>query len=152
MKAEWVNALAALAAVVVALYGVLVAGKQLGGLRETLRADSLMAVLAIESELAGRSETCSEVSMLIARLDAQKSFDAAEMQALKSRLESAVESWLNALERLCFCINKSYVPEKDWRAEYREYVVKAIRSHPDFFKAGSRHTNTLALNERWQAD
>jgi len=52
MKAEWVNAIATVATAIVALYGVLVAKRQLSGLRDTLRTDSLMAVLTIESELA----------------------------------------------------------------------------------------------------
>jgi hypothetical protein len=152
MKAEWVNAVAALAAVLVALYGVWVAKKQLGGLREALRTDSLMAVLTIESELAGRQETCSEISMLIRRLNAQKNFDQVEMGILKSRLAEAVESWLNALERLCFCINKGYVTEKGWRAEYRKYIEDAISSHEPLFRADTRYPNTLHIHKKWQAE
>lgn len=152
MKADWVNAIATVATTIVALYGVLVAKRQLSGLRDTLRTDSLMAVLTIESELAGRQEKCAEISRLIKRLSAQQNFDQVEMKILQEWLDAAVENWLNALERLCFCINKGYVTEKDWRAEYRKYIEDAISNHEPFFRADTRYPNTLHLHKKWQAE
>jgi CII-binding regulator of phage lambda lysogenization HflD len=152
ISAEWVNAIATMAAVLVAFYGVLVARNQLSGLRDTLRTDSLMAVLAIESELSERKEKCDTITEKIKRLANQANPDATEMKLLKESLDSAVENWLNALERLCFCVNKSYVPEKDWRAEYRDYIAEAIRANKTFFEADTRYTNILKLHSKWRSE
>lgn len=152
MKAEWVNALAAAAAVAVALYGVWVAKKQLGGLHHTLRTDTLMAILTIEAELAARKEKTDEASTALWRLSKQPTADADEVALLTTRLNAALESWLNALDRLCFCIRRDYVPEKDWRAEYQQYVAEAIAAQPRFFARDTRYINTLQLHERWQAE
>jgi hypothetical protein len=152
MNPEWISSVASLLAVVVAMFGVVVANRQLGGLRDSLRTDSLMAVLAMESELSAKKERCEAVASALDRARLKVGPSEGEIHLLDTDLDTAIENWLNALERLCFCINKGYVPEKDWRAEYREYVSDAVRSQPAYFQPGSRFHNILRLNARWSSE
>jgi len=152
MKAEWVSAIGAILACLVALLGVFVAWAQLSGLRETLKTNTLMAVLAIESELGERKGKCDEVAMKIKQLELTAGNPAAhqkELELFRQALDLATENWLNALERLCFCINKSYVPEKDWKSEYYEYVADVVDTQCHFFEHGSTYTNISALHAKW---
>lgn len=146
MSAEWVTAIATILAVLVAFYGVLVAKEQLTGFRETLRTNSLMAVLAIESELTQYKAKCDDISLSLL----EKNLDAQKIELLKKSLKAAEENWLNCLERLCFCILKEYVPEKDWRTEYRDYLYAVIKERESLFGEASKYTNIKTLNKRWR--
>ena len=156
MTVEWVSALAtvvsalaALCTVAVALYAIVVAKEQLIEIRNTLRNDVLMTVLSIESELAARKAKCDETSIELERLLAQTNLNQAEVKFLSKSMELAVENWLNALERLCFCINKSYVSGKSWRAEYQKYIEEAVENNQHLFGAATRYKNIKDLYERW---
>jgi hypothetical protein len=151
MNPDWVTAIASILAVIVAFFGLVVANKQLGGLRKSLQMNSLMAVLAIETELSSKKEKCDEVATALKRARTQ-SVDSREVEILSRSLDSAVENWLNTMERLCFCIGKGYVSEKDWRAEYRQYIAEAIRSQSHSFQAGTPYKHILRLHEKWSAE
>jgi len=152
MTPEWVTAISACFAVLVAFIGILIANKQLGGIRQAIRTDSLMAILSIESELSAKKEKCDELAIKLSRTVSLDQSPESEIKLLKTRLDLALENWINTLERLCFCILKNYVPEKDWRLEYREYIAEAIRSQSEFFAAGTRYNNLLQLHEKWSRE
>lgn len=142
----WLTAIAAFLAVAVAYW-------QLSGLNETLRMNGLMAVLQIESELNVRKHQMAEVGTKLAiecsRVPSRQKQRLIE--ALTRQLKATQENYLNAVDRLAFCILKNYVPEKDWRAEYRDWLASDIRSHEDFFKPGSPYRNITTLNDKWQS-
>lgn len=149
---DWITSVASAAAVLVALGGVYVAYGQLKRLNETLRTNSLMAVLAIESDLGERKEKIDELTRQIAINSSRSSVDSKELQAYQTALDAAIENWLNSLERVCFCINKGYIPEKDWRAEYRGYVADAIQNNGALYGAGTRYKNTIDVHEKWAGE
>lgn len=120
---------------------------------ETLRMHGLMAILQIESELNTRKSDMNEVGT---RLVMQCSRVASKqnkllIEALTRQFKACQENYLNAVDRLAFCILKNYVPEKDWRAEYRDHLAKDIKTHAEFFTTGSDYRNILTLNDLWQS-
>jgi hypothetical protein len=141
----WLAAIAAFLAVAVAYW-------QLSGLNDTLRINGLMAVLQIESELNARKHQMAEVAT---RLEMECSRIPSRQKpklivSLSKQLNACLENYLNAVDRLAFCILKDYVPEKDWRAEYRECMASDIESYPEFFGPSSRYRNIKDLHDKWQ--
>ncbi len=148
--AAWVQAWATVAAVLVAVVGVWVAYTQLKQLNQAARMSHLMAVLQIEAELNSRQEKLDEISLLIQQEDVKEAKDLALIGVWGDYLESRKERLLNAADRLCFCIKNGYLPDKDWRVEYREFVLNLVRAYPERFGAGSIYNNIIDVNNLWQ--
>ncbi len=75
----------------------------------------------------------------------------AQLKIMSTYLESALENYLNAMDRLCFCIQKKYLEEKDWRAEYRNVLHNTIGTYKQQFLEGSPFQNIIAVNRLWQS-
>lgn len=153
MNADSAAALTAwstLGTAVVAGGALLVAWWQLRNLNKTLRVNSLTARLQVEAEINARKEKVDEVTEETVRLDKKSTTYERDRDIIKAKLNSRLENWFNAVDRLAFCILKNFVPEKDWRAEYRDYLAGIIAQHPDFFSAASRYRNILDLHHDWQ--
>ena len=54
------------------------------------------------------------------------------------------------MDRLCYCIDRKYIEDKDWRAEYRNLLKDTIDNYPDDFNAASPYKNLLKINQEWQ--
>ena len=79
--------------------------------------------------------------------------DANEILEVKRDLySSAKQEYFNTLDRLCFCILKGYVQDKDWRAEYREVLRQTIARHEKDFLAASPYRNIITLSDKWQRE
>jgi hypothetical protein len=71
------------------------------------------------------------------------------IDALERELDGYVENWLNAADRLAFCILKGYLEERDWASEYRPYFANLVRKHRDQFGPDTIYTNIKDLHDRW---
>lgn len=63
------------------------------------------------------------------------------------------EGYFNALDRLCFCIRKGYIPKKEWEREYRNMIKSVIAKKEfkdDFDPNSSPYKNMIKLNDEWQ--
>lgn len=145
--ATWVAALATFVMAVVAVIALIVAWRQLTNLGNTLRLNSLSAVLQIEADMNARKERVDEVTEKIC---SGEGTDANRTDVLQDALDSRLENWFNAVDRLAFCVLREYVPEKDWCVEYRDYISNIVIHHAKFFLPGSRYRNIIDLNNRWQ--
>ena len=147
--ATWVGSIAGCVVAVTAVVALLLAWRQLTNLGSTLRIGRLNTILDIETQMNSRKERVDEQVEKIQRsgglTDEQKKV---EQDALDARLEN----WFNAVDRLAFCILKDFVPEKDWRVEYRDYINNIVVKHGKFFPAGTHYRNILDLNNKWQRE
>lgn len=151
MTCEEVTAWASVAAVIVAAAGVGVAWFQLSGIRRGLDMSSLMAVLEIETQMNERKVHFDQCSAEV-RLAQHENQSANIMKIRADLFNSAKENYFNALDRLCFCILKDFLSEKDWRAEYRNCVKQVIDTHTDDFNEASPFRNIKKLNSKWQSE
>jgi len=161
--AEWVSAISSFLAVILAGYGLKIAKDQLVGLKDELKIgteqlklgieaakiNSLMAILEIESQINERKQRSEEVSFKIQNNNGSNSNN---KEILINELDCALENYINAVDRLAFCIIKEYVKDRDWRTEYRDYISDLIKANPDFFKPGSKYLNIIDLNNKWQRE
>ena len=65
---------------------------------------------------------------------------------------SSAQSYLNAADRVCYCIMKGYFPGINWLNEYGEYMGNIVKeeSFEQFFGPGTPYVNILALYNTWR--
>lgn len=152
MSADMVGAVGGVLAALAAGAGVAVAWYQLNNLNKALRMSGLMAVLQLESELNARKEKVDELSAKIRELGLAGEKKHELLVIVTDQYKGILENYFNAADRLAFCILKEYVPQKDWKAEYREYFNNIIKGHEGRFGPASPYKNVIDLNNRWQRE
>ncbi len=107
--------------------------------------DILKVVLEIETQLIQRS-----IKMNKAGMEYLGNSDSKNKEAYFLAMK---ENYLNALDRLCFCIRKGYIPEKEWEREYRNIINNTVGKEEfkkDFGPITSPYKNIIKLNDRLQ--
>ncbi|MFG5517925.1 hypothetical protein ACFJW3_12725, partial [Enterococcus faecalis] len=69
--------------------------------------------------------------------------------ALQLRLNEAKQMYLNALDRLCFCVNKELLDAEDMRLEYRDIIKAAVKDFPEDFTMATTYRNIKKVYESW---
>jgi hypothetical protein len=149
---NWISAISTAAAALTAIIAVILAYKQLGNLNKTLAMNVLSAVLQLESEMNARKERVDAVSAAIRKEGIKSKPNKALIEILGDELDGYLENWLNASDRLAYCIINGYLPERDWRVEYRQYFDKLVVDHESRFGAGTLYTNIVDLNHKWKRE
>lgn len=148
---DWAN-IATISSVVIASGALLVAWRQLAGVRTELRMNSLMAVLELEAEMNSRKEKVDIVAFKVRTLAAEGKLTDDLKEILSDEQKCSLENWLNSVDRLAYCILKDYLKDRDWRSEYRNYIQSIVRNHEILFGAGSRYVNIIDINNKWKRD
>jgi len=91
-----------------------------------------------------------KAAKLIREADAEGMLDDKKREILTDYFNATKESYFNALDRLCYCIEKGYISDKDWRAEYRNLIHDVIANYEDDFGEASPYNNIKNLNKKWQ--
>ena len=163
MKPDEISAIADSIVAVTAVVGAYFGVKQLGILAAEQRAAThelrltqintrlnwLNSVVEIEKLIAECKRNFDQCSTQVQVAQAEEK-KPEELKAICAVFECAKEDYLNAVERLCFCLLKGYVPEENWAAEYRNYLLNIIKQFPHAFGPASPYTNIKDLHEQWQ--
>jgi len=140
----------------IALIGSIIAYSQLKKINQQIgiavknqTIDSLKIVLEIETQMNSRKLEFDKSAKLIqeATLD-NKSEE--QMDILEDYFNATKESYFNALDRLCYCIEKDYINDKDWRTEYRNLLYDVIQAYEEDFGEASPYNNIKNINRKWQ--
>ena len=120
------------------------------------RIECLKVVLDIETEMNARKlefdKTSKEVRLLNITFDENENNRGKKIEILGNYFETTKENYFNSLDRLCYCIDKKYLADKDWRSEYRNMLRDTIEAFPDDFNAASAYRNIKKINELWQSN
>jgi hypothetical protein len=65
---------------------------------------------------------------------------------------TVTESWLNCLDRLCFCIRKGYLKEREWKAEYSNYIKMVVETLGDKHNLAARYKNIVCVYIEWSRE
>lgn len=144
---NWIAALAATSGVIVAFVQLSSIKNQLEIAVKNQKSDSLKIVLEIETQMNSRKLEWDKASKQVREADASEQ----NVEIWDDFFQSVKESYFNSLDRLCYCIEKEYIADKDWRAEYRNLLHDTIVANPDDFNAASSYKNMIALNTKWQS-
>lgn len=129
--------------------GLIVAWQKLAKIAENQRTDILKVVLEIESQINERKAEFDKINKQVRELDLSNP-SKEQQEILSDYWETARENYFNALDRLCFCIDKEYIPERHWKDEYRDMIVGTIKDNERYFGAGSPYKNMLNINNKWR--
>lgn len=130
---------------------LLIALFQLRGIKEQISIgvsnqakDSLKIVLEIETQLNSRKLEFDKANKALAESDEKNN------EILSAFVETTKESYFNAMDRLCFCIQKGYVDENEYRPEYRNMIHDTVKTFEASFGASSPYNHIKQINEKWQ--
>lgn len=141
--------------VVIAVTGVgavAVATYQLRRLNSTLRLNGLLGIVQLETEINKRRTRLVDVAQDIV-LEGKKpktQQDKRLLESLNERFKVDTEAYLNAVDRLAFCILNDYFPEREWRVEYRDFIATDVADHEEYFGPSTRYDNILKLHQKWK--
>jgi len=138
--------------------GILIAWRQLGKIQNQLeiavgnqKVDSLKIVLEIETQMNSRKLEFDKASKQVREASLNKDTDE-KMDILKDYFHATKESYFNSLDRLCYCIDKNYIDDKDWKSEYRNMLHETIATYTDDFNEASPYNNIKNINRKWQQE
>lgn len=118
--------------------------------RTSTKNSSVMMVLEIENQMNERKSMWDKAATELRQAHAEGKSEDLQI-ILGEYLDTTKENYFNSLDRLCFCISKRYLKDKDWRVEYRNLLNNTISDHPDDFNASKTYyKNALDLNNKWQ--
>lgn len=149
---EWIRSACSVVVASTGCVAVAVAAFQLRRLNSTLRLNGLLGVVQLENEINSRRTRLVDVSQDIA-MEGKKprtQQDKRLLESLEERFKVDTEAYLNAVDRLAFCILKNYFPEREWRVEYRDFIATDVADHEEYFGASTRFDNILKLHRKWK--
>ena len=160
---DWMIAFASTITGVVGIIGVIIALYQISQIKKQLengnqelknttsqlKNTTLTNILALEAELNDRKEKVDEINNDIEKLNLSNELTEETRNVYSKFHNVAIENWLNSIDRLCFCIKNNYLSEKDWKIEYRDYIINVVRTFEDKFGAASKYKNIVDVNEKW---
>lgn len=142
----------------IAFGGLLLAWRQLGKIQDQIKiavnnqkVDSLKVVLEIETQMNQRKLEFDKASREVREVHLEKYSDD-KMDILNDYFHTTKENYFNALDRLCYCIDKKYIDDKDWKTEYRNMLRDTIKIYEDDFNEASPYNNIKKINRKWQAE
>ncbi|WP_046006411.1 hypothetical protein [Pseudoalteromonas rubra] len=123
---------------------------QIGIAVENQKTDSLKIVLEIETQMNSRKLEFDKAAKSVREAKNKGTLDEDALEILGDYFNATKESYFNALDRLCYCIEKDYISDKDWRTEYRNLVHDIISSYEEDFGEASPYNNIKKTNKKWQ--
>lgn len=120
---------------------------QIGLAVNNQKMDSVRMVLEIETQMNSRNLEFNKAAKLVREVDTS---DDNALEIAKDYFNATKESYFNVLDRLCYCIDKDYISDKDWRTEYRNLVHDIISSNEEDFAEASPYHNIKNINKKWQ--
>jgi len=145
-----------LGSVFIALMGFYIAISQLKKIQKQLeiavnnqKINSLKIVLEIETQMNSRKLEFDKASTKIREANLQAVPDN-QMEIPQDYFNSTKESYFNVLDRLCYCIIKDYIQDRNWRTEYRNMIKDTIDTYESDFNVASPYRNMIKINIKWQ--
>jgi hypothetical protein len=139
---------------VIAAFGTFIAYSQLKKINVQIglavknqRMDSVKIVLEIESQMNSRNLEFNKAAKSLREVTKS---DEHALEIASDYFNVTKENYFNALDRLCYCIDKDYISDKDWRTEYRNLVHDIVSSYQEDFAEASPYNNIKKINKKWQ--
>jgi hypothetical protein len=160
---DWIIAISSIITGIVGIIGVFIALYQISQIKYQLKCGNeelknttsqlknttLTNVLSLEAEMNDRKEKVDNINNEIEKLNLDHKLNKDVQIVYENFLNAAIENWLNSIDRLCFCIKNDYLIEKDWKVEYRDYIIGVVKEFENNFGPASKYKNILDINNKW---
>jgi len=131
----------ACAALLASIVAAVVAYRTFQAIVSQLESAKWNMLLSFEKDIASRRDRFQSLA---------RELETAPVSAsLPARMKEAIESYLNAVERLSSSILNGQFPELEMKQSYRDYIASTIKQHPEHFQPGTAYRKTLQLHEKW---
>jgi uncharacterized membrane-anchored protein YhcB (DUF1043 family) len=154
---DWMIAISSIITGVVGIIGVFIALYQIYQIKNQLKNGSeelknatsqlknttLTNVLSLEAEMNDRKEKVDNINNEIEKQNLDNKLTQDVRDVYEKFQNAAIENWLNSIDRLCFCIKNNYLIEKDWKVEYRDYIINVVKTFENKFGVASRYKNII---------
>jgi len=114
-------------------------------IKEQLKNSTLINIFTLETDICSQKEKVDKVSLEIQAkaINLGDKYTKELARIDQESLNSVIENWFNSVERLCFCIKRKYIKERDWKTLYRDYIKDIVDKHVDKFGANTIYANVL---------
>lgn len=139
----------ALGGVIVSAGGLAFIWWQVRQTNVSLKLANLGTVLTIERNLADARELFTQAIAEHNKVRDKEEEGSDPFMHSKSAMLARRENYLNAMDRLCACIIRKLIPEKEAKMDYMQNVIDTVKAHSDMFGPDCRHTNIKKVRDRW---
>lgn len=146
---DWMQAWSSIITGGLGVIGAAFALWQIYQIKQQLASSTLTNVLSLEADMNSRKAKLDDINNDIETANKEGKLDDAMKGIFLKYQNAAIENWSNSVDRLCFCIKRDYLKEKDWKAEYRDYIIDVVKTHENKFGASSKYKNIIDINEKW---
>jgi hypothetical protein len=121
-------------------------------LQKIAKSGVLDTVLKLESELSARKQKLSAIAAQISFESSKSDPNHNKINILIPYIDTALENYLNALDRLSFCILNQYIPDREWKTEYKKIIISAVTQNEPKFSIDTSYNNIAKLYKKWAND
>jgi hypothetical protein len=146
------NALTVTIAALAAIFGLIQLRRLVEQVKAAVDANTLSrldALLQMEQHLAESRSQLSKAGIKMSTFSGKEDISDTEYRPVKLEYDEAKQSYLNALDRLCYCIDRGLLDESEMRPEYRDYVTSIVREFKSEFDTGTVYRNIVKVYEKW---
>lgn len=150
---DWIVAVCAVVTVVIGVLTLYQLYIQLKNLNNSLRNSTLSTLIDLENEIIRRKEILDVVNNEITKYNNELGENMPNehtLALLMTREKSALENYLNSIDRLSYCILNEYFLDKDWRGEYRDVIFDIIDKKQEQFGPNTKYRNIKKLYNNWK--
>lgn len=133
------------------LVGILagwIAWLQLGKIINNQKVYAVKLVLELENRVNKYKSVLDSKNFKIKEILDKSKKNEKSLEILTQARNIAKEDYFNALDRLCFCLVKGYLPEAEWKIEYKDMIINVVEKNADMFALNSPHTNIKKVYEK----
>lgn len=116
-------------------------------LRNLIKSNYIKTIIDLESELYQRKSKLDDISSKI-RIEGEN-ISKKMLTIYEDDLNAANENYFNVLDRLCYCILKGYLKDRDWESEYGDLIKETVRSCEADFGVATYYKNIKKLYLKW---
>jgi hypothetical protein len=112
---------------------------------------TLANVLQLEDSIHQRRGTVIERSEHIKQLTLQKEINKDAVDSAKKMLDESIESYLNAVDRLCASLIRNLIPQDEYRKDYRPLIheIMSSQNYKSFLGTGTPYRNIIKIHDEW---
>ena len=156
---DWMQTWASIIMGVLGITGIVFTLIQIYQVKLQIKNSALINILTLKADMNKGKEKVDDINMDIMKAEKMQlviKLSDDQMQMVKDvyekYLDNAIENWLYSINRWCFCIKNKYIKEKDWKAEYRDYIAEVVKTYEGKFGPATKYKSIKEIYDKWSRE